>query len=564
MRPKKDETRDEGAKAGESNIEFVRRLIHTPLSGGLNLLQLTTFAGVSYWWNVDANFYESVLNQTSYRPPRGLKRVFPRLYRRFGGLTQFLYDLSLRKLSHLLSRGSNPKKGVIVLLTQDVEWRRIRDYDAGGYVKTDAFFHNIIKKLSEYALVSSYPLDVSIPGGFKVALEKRTWFVPHHPTNQYWGIGTWLTEREARRNFAANWDKIADDPKLKSLCQHQGRDLYPVVRDKLESIFLYVLPQAVKIHEVSKKMFADEKTSLLLLQNEYGWRERSSVVAAKELEIPVLAIQHGIIIPGHKGYMYRRDEVSPQLSVSSQYCPLPDYTAVFGESYRDLLIEESAYPSGRVVVTGSPRYDHLINAGKIYNRAGFSKKYGVAKGQKLVLWATQSHSLSDEENMANIEAILRAADALGGVTIIIKQHPAEAPRYTKILQDAASRHGGKVIIVPKDSDTYEQLYACDLLITKNSTTAVEAVALGKPVIVLNLGGTPDAVDYVAEGVAVGVYSLENLTNAITTLLVDDSVLAAKRPGYISRNIYRGDGRASERVAELVKRIIREGPKGNTN
>ncbi len=212
------------------------------------------------------------------------------------------------------------------------------------------------------------------------------------------------------------------------------------------------------------------------------------------------------------------------------------------------------------MVTGPPRYDHLINAGKIYNRASFLKKYNIAEGQKLVLWATQSHSLSDEENIANIEAVLGAANTLDGMTIIIKQHPAEAPRYTKMLQDAASSHGGKVIIVPKDSDTFEQLYACDLLITKNSTTAVEAVALGKPVIVLNLGGTPDAVDYVTEGVAVGVYSPENLTETVTKLLVDDSPLAAKRPDYISRNIYRSDGRASERVAELVKRIISESPK----
>ncbi len=564
MKPKKEVTSDQGAKAREPNIEFVRRLIHTPLSNGLNLLQLTTYKGVSYWWNVDTNFYESILNQTSYRPPRGLKKVFPRLYRRFGELPQLLYDLSLRKLSQLLSRSIKPKNTVIVLLTQDVEWRKIRDYEAGRYVKTDAFFHNIIKRLQEYTLVSSYPLDVSIPGGFKVSLEKRDWFVQHYPTNLYWGIKAWLTERDASHHFAANWDSIADDPKLRGLCFHQGRDLYPVVHDKLESIFLYVLPQTVKIHEISKKMLVKEKASLLLLQNEYGWRERSCIIAAKELVIQVLAIQHGIIIPGHKGYMYRRDEVSPQLSVSSPYCPLPDYTAVFGESYRDLLVKQSGYPSETVVVTGPPRYDHLINAGKIYNKVDFSKKYNVVEGQKLVLWTTQSHSLSDEENMENIEAILGVADALSGVTIIIKQHPAEGSRYTKILQDAASRHYGKVIIMPKDSDTFEQLYACDLLITKNSTTAVEAVALGKPVIVLNLGNTPDAVDYVTEGVAIGVYYQENLIKTITSLLADDSILEAKRFEYINRNIYWNDGRASERIAELVKRIIREGPKGNTN
>ncbi len=331
MRPKKDEVRDKGAGAGEPNIEFVRKLIHTPLSDGLNILQLATFGGVSYWWNVDTSFYESVLNQTSYRPPRGLKRVFPRLYRRFGGLPQLLYDLFVWKLSRMLSWGVEAKKGAIVLITQDVEWRRIRNYEAGGYVKTDAFFHNVIKRLPN-TLLSSYPLDVSIPGGLKVALEKRGWSVPHHPINQYWGMGAWLRERDASRHFAANWERIAYDPQLRALCQHQGRDLYPVVRDKLESIFLYVLPQAVKMHEESGRMFEMEKLSLLLLQNEYGWRERSLVVAAKELGVPVLAIQHGIIIPGHKGYMYRRDEVSTKFSVLIPLlCPPRLHSRIWGE-----------------------------------------------------------------------------------------------------------------------------------------------------------------------------------------------------------------------------------------
>ena len=48
------------------------------------------------------------------------------------------------------------------------------------------------------------------------------------------------------------------------------------------------------------------------------------------------------------------------------------------------------------------------------------------------------------------------------------------------------------------------------MLTKDSTTAMEAIALNKPVIVLNLGGEPDVVDYVEHCVALGVYKEEDL------------------------------------------------------
>jgi len=86
--------------------------------------------------------------------------------------------------------------------------------------------------------------------------------------------------------------------------------------------------------------------------------------------------------------------------------------------------------------------------------------------------------------------------------------------------------------------------------------------LGKPVVVLNLGGAPDAIDYVKEGVAVGVYSPDELGDAILKLLRSDSTQKRHRQNYISKTIYRNDGGASKRVVELIKRIIREGTKGD--
>jgi hypothetical protein len=86
---------------------------------------------------------------------------------------------------------------------------------------------------------------------------------------------------------------------------------------------------------------------------------------------------------------------------------------------------------------------------------------------------------------------------------------------------------------------------------------MEAVALNKPVIVLNLSGEPDIVDYVEQGVALGVYREEDLKPSIEKLLKDDSELAKNRGAYIEKYLYKIDGKATERVLKLIEEIIRE-------
>jgi len=91
--------------------------------------------------------------------------------------------------------------------------------------------------------------------------------------------------------------------------------------------------------------------------------------------------------------------------------------------------------------------------------------------------------------------------------------------------------------------------------TKTSTTAMEAVAVNKPVIILNLSGEADVVDYVEQGVALGVYKEEDLKIAVEKLLISDLELAGNREQYIRKYLYKIDGKAAERVASVIERII---------
>jgi len=237
------------------------------------------------------------------------------------------------------------------------------------------------------------------------------------------------------------------------------------------------------------------------------------------------------------------------------FIAIPDIYIVTGHIFKEKI--EKHLPFKRVIVTGQSRYDNFVDFRNIYSKEKFFKKYKINPNHKIVLWTTQCHGLSYEENIKNFKVVFKTIQNLKNTTLIIKQHPAEEKKYTKMIKKELKDYKINAIITPKDSDTYEQLFVCDLMITRHSTTATEAIALNKPVIILNLSGEPDPVEYVKEGVALGVYNEKDLKPTIEKLLRDDSELAKNRKSFIEKYLYKMDGKATERVVNLILETIEE-------
>jgi CDP-glycerol glycerophosphotransferase (TagB/SpsB family) len=230
---------------------------------------------------------------------------------------------------------------------------------------------------------------------------------------------------------------------------------------------------------------------------------------------------------------------------------IADYFLVSGTKFKDL--KKNTKDSKEIIVTGQPRYDILSHADKIYDKNKIFKQLNLDSSKKMILWTTQTHGFPLDENKKNIFVVYNVVKSLKNVQLVIKLHPAEDQNASQYKKDKPF----EPVIIGGKADTYGLLYACDLMITRHSTTAMEAVALNKPVIILNLSGEPDPVDYVKEGVALGVYKEEDLKPAIEKLLKDDSELAKNRGRYIEKYLYKIDGKATERVVNLIMQRIEE-------
>lgn len=527
---------------------------------GKSLIEFTTYEEIALWWFVDVDFdiFKNKIKQCIKYHKVKIEKPSLLDHLKKSYIVYFIYQL----LSYMVSRihvklygtKKSEKMNRILITSQNINWRTIQDVHNKNVKKGDAFFDSIIsllRKNRENEIITTYPLGDSV-SDLRTIIDKRKTEkdIVHKPFEFYWSFDSFRKGTKAKKKFVRMWDQLRTDDQFKGLFKYNDI-VFDDLEKRLEHYFTIVFGIMVENIEMAKRLIEEEKPDVIVLLNEYGRFERALIIAAKLNKVPVLAIQHGVIHPSHKGYMYKSSEISSQGNVRSPYCPIPDLTAVYGTYHKDLLINQSAYPKNSVIVTGQPRYDILHFANDIYDKNSIFNHFNIDPNKKLIVWITQTHGLSLNENIKNISALYAAVKPLQNVQLLIKLHPGEdqkAPLYRKntIVQP---------IIVDGKADTYALLYACDLMITRHSTTAMEAVVLNKPVIILNLSGEPDPVDYVEDGVAIGVYDESNLRTTMVELLMDDSVLVNKRNDYIKKHLYKIDGKATERIVKLVEKMI---------
>jgi UDP-N-acetylglucosamine 2-epimerase len=260
--------------------------------------------------------------------------------------------------------------------------------------------------------------------------------------------------------------------------------------------------------------------------------------------VPTVAIQHGIVYPKYFSYRHDPDEAE---------CPRPDRTAVFGEAARRLLVTLGGYAPESLVTTGSPRFDELLHAAREWDREAARRERGVADGERLVVIASRFRAIRDTHHSIGsaFAGLVRAIEALPDVRAIVKPHPAESREpYAAVLRETGAT---RVALVEPQTDLLRLLHASDALVTVESLSAVEALVLGRPVLVLNL---PTHLSYLVDaGVALGVPAGGDPAPALRDALTPGPIregLDRARASYLSELAMGVDGGATARIVALLR------------
>jgi hypothetical protein len=327
------------------------------------------------------------------------------------------------------------------------------------------------------------------------------------------------------------------------------------------------------------RAFAALRPRALVVGQDAGGLEHAAIRYARLRRVPVLLIQDAIhtrrIAVWGTGPR-RRDRPLAQrarralaafgLELGS-LSPLPyghsgfDRIAVSGPAEKRLLVE-SGLAEDRVVITGQPRFDALLQSPA---REAARQALGLPVTGRMLLLATQPFSehrlVTPQVHHAGVLALLRQLLPLPGKDfLLIKPHPAEtALDYEKLLAEAG---GGEQAFLRSGADISLALAACEAILSVHSTVALEALVMGRQVVLAAALAVPlwAAQDnpYVQAGVGRIAMTLEEVRpRVLEALAAADAPLTEAELRFLRDQCGPLDGGSAGRLAALIAEEVRD-------
>jgi len=186
----------------------------------------------------------------------------------------------------------------------------------------------------------------------------------------------------------------------------------------------------------------------------------------------------------------------------------------------------------------------------------FKEKIKVNENDKLIVMAYGGYQKDLHEL---IKIANTALQKFPNAKLVLKVHPAETrKKYENIIRDI----GEKIIILDKEN-LYELINSSEALITRNSTTGLEAMMLKKPVIIFpnideyNTG--EHASIYKNTNAVLNASNQEELESALKVVFDQGKELVELKremKKFVFCYAFKQDGKATQRFVELVKKAIK--------
>ena len=354
--------------------------------------------------------------------------------------------------------------------------------------------------------------------------------------------------RQYRPVFRRRWRHIAASPELARsraadpVCHTLAE---PLLRDTVErSLLLPVLFQ-----EAAWRALEQLRPSAVVVTSNRRYAERALALAAHEKGIPSLMFS-GTLLMGKDGY---------------EFLDVADRLLVIGDYLRERLLDEQNVKPDRISVVGDPRSNaaRLVPPGEL--RREVARHFDLSGDRPIIVFISKyaSRFFSDREKESFYRTFIAAVRARGDAQVIVKVHPNEE---LSVLRRQVDEWGWPEAVLTKDYDIHRLFGAADAAVMVTSMAGIEAMALGCPVVAVQVAGKDyegDAMPhYVSEGVLerVDMGDPEALTAALSRLLGDADhrqTLIERGRKFAARYIHPVDGGLADRLLAVVEEVRRE-------
>jgi len=269
---------------------------------------------------------------------------------------------------------------------------------------------------------------------------------------------------------------------------------------------------------------------------------RLLVSAARDFGVPTFDVQSVFISEYPRNVVHWTDTA--------------DTIMAMDERFARTLREDIGWPSERVLVTGTPRLDVLVENKLRLSRKDARNRFPELTGSpKVVSFFTQFSQKGG--NVEILDALLRMTRSRRDVHVVAKLHPRLKDHEIAEIADCARAADGRCTVI-RAGDSYDLIRASDVVVTKYSNIALEAAVLDRPVMLFNFAREhfDPPLDLQNWGIGEPVYDYaygERLLKALLRGLGSSGRRArARQAAFFAESPQHRDGRALARIVSAVR------------
>lgn len=382
------------------------------------------------------------------------------------------------------------------------------------------------------------PILDGIPEGVRFGLVATYRVDPRDlpPAVRRYSLDAWLRPKRIGEWIRTDRDYRSIGPQLPRILPHlpwRGLDLGEFARCTLASVipqlFWKLIPRAAALEGLIEAV----KPRVLVCLTERNELVNLAFRMAAERGIPTLAIEsHDMIWDSP---LFGRLEA--------------DRLAVSG-TYSESIYVRNGVPREKITVTGQPSFDGL---------ARYRGKQHVNReaDERLLVVITQPPdvALTEDTRREMLRGALLAGREIQRLRVLIKPHPRDDLGDLRLILSELG--APRDALLPKKLDLYGLLASADVILTAFSTVGVEAIMLGRPVVVFKTGEGSSVLPYVDSQAVLRAEDAGRTAEMIKRVIEGEVVheLAQGREAYIADHECAADGDSAARVVRLILEML---------
>ena len=368
--------------------------------------------------------------------------------------------ISLKTLFYLFKEGFSPfnlsHKKINICGFSGTESRKFRD---GKFY--DIYMDPFYEMLGDSFFVFEWPTPAGYRRDYRGKIYSKNYVPMHIPvfSKTFFNLGIYTLLK--RKKFTIKSEMLLQDI-ISFFSKNTRINKNKLMREIHDAIAVFFYLKGFFV-----KLLVNIQPKAVLIRCGYGRVHMALSQACRELSIPAVELQHGIITKYGAGYVKSTES-------DNRDC-VPVYLLTYGDAFTDIVRKGNLFNREKVITVGFPYIEELKEAPPSVDKRlkEFISNFSVN------LLITSQWTVADEIKTFIIEM---SKELGGNIGIVYKPHPRDWRTYTDM------KKYGNIFLTNKYDDIYEILKVVDIHSTVYSTTAIEALAFGKPNIFIDLAG----------------------------------------------------------------------------